>query len=221
MENRDFAGFQAPQSTIFDGQNFASDDKNLSVDAILGMCGAVIDIRGNLGSYFESVGSLEEDEDSRSFEDLFTMEMPKEMRDSMLGGYLYAPMSEDEKVAMDAMYAELAETFAAEAITKSLSEGCCGFVPGVLAGMALEAQANELKDCLDAIRPVLEAHFDRARRLIHRVRRNIALKRFTLKPVASPLDWLDLVVRRRRRIGATIATVDRLFSHSSCGGWSL
>lgn len=95
------------------------------------------------------------------------------------------------------------------------------FVPGVSAGMALEAQANGLKDFLYAFRPVLDEQFDRARRLIHRVRRNVALKRYTLKPTVCTLDWLDLVVRRRRRwIGTTIATVDRLFSLSSCGGCS-
>jgi len=47
-----------------------------------------------------------------------------------------------------------------------------------------------------------------------------ATKDRSLNPMSFVLDWLDLTYRRRRRIGATITTVDRLFSLSSCGGWT-
>ena len=229
MEKAENAGPGTPQGTAFDEYGFVAVDKSLSVDAIFGMCGAGNGMYGNPESYFESIVSLEDAVDSRSFEERFMMEMPEEMRESMLGGYLYAPMSDMEKVAMEAMSAtkENAAAMCADLIKEWVTDAegeikCASFLAACepTPFEAAETQDKMLEAALDAMRSALDDHFDRARRLIHNVRRNIALKRFTIRPVAFPLDWLDLVVRRRRRIGATIATVDRLFSLSSRGGWS-
>lgn len=218
MENMESTGLGTPQGTIFDEHDFAAVDKNLSVDAILGMCGAAAGMCGSLESYLESVGSLEVDEDSRSFEERFMMELPIETVKSMVGCCPYVPMSEDEKAAMEAMSAEFIKAWASEAGSETKCAAflaACDPTPFEVG----QTQATALAGFLDAFRPVLYEHFDTARRLIHRVRRNVALKRFTLKPTVCTLDWLDLVVRRRRRwISTTIATVDRLFSLSSCGG---
>lgn len=219
MEEMVSAGFQAPQGTVFAEYDFAADDKSLSVDAILGMCGATVNMRDYLESFAGPVGPLAEDEFSRFCEERFAMEMPKEMRDSMLGGYLYAPMTDEEKAAMEAMSAEFIEAWASEAGSETK---CAAFLaacdPSPFEAGEMLAAMEEA--ALGLLRPVLFEQFDMARRLLHTVRRNIALKRFTLKPVAFPLDWLDLVVRRRRRMGVKTTALDRLFSLSSCGGWT-
>lgn len=169
------------------------------------------------------------------------MGLPQEMAENMIGGYLLSQTPE-EKETMTAEFVKALATdmeseikctsflaacvpspeFATACFTDAEDEiKCASFLAACepTPFKVGEIQDKMLEAALNAMRSVLDDHIDRARRLIHHVRRDIGMERSTLKPTAFTLDWLDMVVRRRRRwIGTAIATVDRLFSLSSCGG---